>query len=72
MAEVIVSGQKFKIEGDQPTSQEQLAIETFLGARNFADEKTGSPILDQGEFTITPEDVLTDAQKGNLPCLRMR
>jgi hypothetical protein len=64
MAEVIVSGQKFKIEGDQPTSQEQLAIETFLGARNFADEKTGSPILDQGEFTITPEDVLTDAQKG--------
>jgi hypothetical protein len=64
MTEIVVSGQKFKIAGDTPTSQEQLAIETFLGARNMADEKTGSPILDQGEFTITPEDVLTDAQKG--------
>ena len=64
MAEIVVSGQKFKIAGEQPTAQEQLAIDTFLGARNFKDEETGSSILDNDEFIITPEDVLTEAQKG--------
>ena len=64
MADIVVSGQKFKIAGEQPTAQEQLAIDTFLGARNFEDEKTGSSILDNDEFVITPEDVLTEAQKG--------
>ena len=64
MAEIVVSGQKFKIEGEQPTAKEQLAIDTFLGARNFEDEKTGSSILDNDEFLIKPEDVLTEAQLG--------
>ena len=64
MADIVVSGQKFKIEGDQPTAKEQLAIDTFLGARNFEDEKTGSSILDNDEFLIKPEDVLTEAQLG--------
>ena len=56
MADIVVSGQKFKIAGEQPTAQEQLAIDTFLGARNFEDEKTGSSILDNDEFAITPEE----------------
>ena len=64
MADIVISGQKFKIAGEQPTAQEQLAIDTFLGARNYEDEKTGSSILDNDEFVITPEDVLTEAQKG--------
>ena len=64
MADIVVSGQKFKIEGEQPTAKEQLAIDTFLGARNFEDEKTGSSILDNDEFLIKPEDVLTEAQLG--------
>jgi len=64
MADIVVSGQKFKIEGEQPTAKEQLAIDTFLGARNFEDEQTGSSILDNDEFLIKPEDVLNEAQKG--------
>jgi len=64
MADIVVSGQKFKIEGEQPTAKEQLAIDTFLGARNFEDEQTGSSILDKDEFLIKPEDVLNEAQKG--------
>jgi|TARA_X000001388_G_C2232373_1_gene123716 hypothetical protein len=64
MADIVISGQKFKIKGEQPTAQEQLAIDTFLGARNYEDEKTGSSILDNDEFVITPEDVLSEAQKG--------
>ena len=64
MADIVVSGQKFKIEGEQPTTKEQLAIDTFLGARNFEDEQTGSSILDNDEFIIKPEDVLNEAQKG--------
>jgi len=64
MGDIVVSGQKFKIEGEQPTTKEQLAIDTFLGARNFEDEQTGSSILDNDEFLIKPEDVLNEAQKG--------
>ena len=64
MGDIVVSGQKFKIEGEQPTAKEQLAIDTFLGARNFEDEQTGSSILDNDEFLIKPEDVLNEAQKG--------
>ena len=30
MGEIVVSGQKFKIKGDTPTAEEDLAIETFL------------------------------------------
>ena len=29
MADIVISGQKFKIAGEQPTAQEQLAIDTF-------------------------------------------
>jgi len=64
MGEIVVSGQKFKIKGDAPTAEEDLAIETFLGSRNFKDEETGVDILDKGEIFIKPEDVLTEAQKG--------
>ena len=64
MGEIVVSGQKFKIKGNAPTAEEDLAIETFLGSRNFKDEETGVDILDKGEIFIKPEDVLTEAQKG--------
>jgi hypothetical protein len=64
MTEIVISGQKFKIQGDEPNAAEQLAIDTFFGARNNADESTGIDILDQEQFYIKPEDVLTEAQKG--------
>ena len=64
MGEIVVSGQKFKIKGDTPTAEENVAIDTFLGARNLQDEQTGIDILDKEQFYIKPEDILTEAQKG--------
>ena len=64
MAEIVVAGQTFEIKGTQPTPQEQVAIDTFLQARNLDDEKTGIQDIDDGQVFITPEDILTDAQKG--------
>ena len=61
MAEIVVAGQTFEIKGDQPTPQEQVAIDTFLQARNLDDEKTGIQDIDNGQVFITPEDILTDA-----------
>ena len=54
MADIVISGQKFKIAGEQPTAQEQLAIDTFLGARNYEDEQTGSSILDNDISMSSP------------------
>ena len=64
MAEIVQAGQTFEIKGEQPTPQEQVAIDTFLQARNLDDEKTGIQDLDDGQIFITPEDILSDAQKG--------
>ena len=64
MAEVVVGGLKFKIKGDTPNAEEQLAIDTLIEARNKQDEDLGIDILDQDQFFITPEDVLSEAQKG--------
>ena len=30
MTEIVISGQKFKIQGDEPNAAEQLAIDTFF------------------------------------------
>ena len=64
MAEIVVSGTTFEIKGDTPTPQEQLAIDTYLGARNLKDEQTGISEIDEGRIFIKPEDVLSEAQKG--------
>ena len=64
MAEIVVGGLKFKIKGDEPTAEEQLAIDTLIQSRNQRDEDLGVDVLDQDQFFITPEDVLTEAQKG--------
>ena len=55
MAEIVQAGQTFEIKGDQPTPQEQVAIDTFLQARNLDDEKTGIQDIDDGQIFITPE-----------------
>ena len=64
MAEIVQGGQTFEIKGDEPTPQEQIAIDTFLKARNFDDEMTGIQDIDEGRVFITPEDVLSEAEKG--------
>ena len=64
MGEIVVAGQTFEIKGNEPTPQEQVGIDTFLQARNTADEQTGLKDIDDGLVYITPEDVLTEAQKG--------
>ena len=64
MAEIVQGGQTFEIKGDEPTDQEQIAIDTFLKARNFDDEMTGIQDIDEGRVFITPEDVLSEAEKG--------
>lgn len=64
MAEIVVGGLKFKIKGDEPNAEEQLAIDTLIQSRNQRDEDLGVDVLDQDQFFITPEDVLTEAQKG--------
>jgi len=64
MAEIVQGGQTFEIKGDEPTPQEQIAIDTFLKARNFDDEKTGIEDIDEGRVFITPEEILSEAEKG--------
>ena len=64
MAEIVQGGQTFEIKGDEPTDQEQIAIDTFLKARNFDDEMTGIQDIDEGRVFITPEDVLSEAERG--------
>ena len=64
MAEVVVAGQTFEIKGDAPTPQEQVAIDTFLQARNLDDEKTGIQDIDEGRVFLTPDQILSEAQKG--------
>ena len=64
MAEIVQGGQTFEIKGDEPTPQEQVAIDTFLKARNFDDEMTGIQDIDEGRVFITPEEILSEAEKG--------
>ena len=64
MPEIVQGGQTFEIKGDAPTPQEQVAIDTFLQARNLDDEKTGIQDLDEGRIFLTPDQILSDAQKG--------
>ena len=64
MAEIVQGGQTFEIKGDEPTPQEQIAIDTFLKARNFEDEMTGIQDIDEGRVFITPEEILSEAEKG--------
>tara|TARA_R100001369_G_scaffold2956_2_gene9603 strand:+ start:6543 stop:9185 length:2643 start_codon:yes stop_codon:yes gene_type:complete len=61
MSELILEGQKFKIKGDQPTQKEQLAIETYLSGKK---QKRTFDFDKELELMITPEDILTDAEKG--------
>ena len=61
MSEIIISGQKFKIKGDQPTPKEQLAIDTFLSGQK---QKRTFDFDTENELMISPEDVLLDAEKG--------
>lgn len=64
MGEIVVAGQTFEIKGDNPTPQEQVAIDTFLQARNLDDEQTGIADIDEGRVFLTPDQILTEAQKG--------
>jgi hypothetical protein len=64
MAEIVQGGQTFEIKGDQPTAQEQVAIDSFLKARNLDDEKTGIEDIDEGRVFITPEEVLSEGERG--------
>ena len=64
MSEIVVAGQTFEIKGDRPTPQEQVAIDTYLKARNLEDEQTGIEDIDNGTVFITPEDILNDAERG--------
>jgi hypothetical protein len=64
MTEIVQGGQTFEIKGDQPTAQEQVAIDSFLKARNLDDEKTGLEDIDEGRVFITPEEVLSEAERG--------
>ena len=64
MGEIVVAGQTFEIKGNNPTPQEQVAIDTFLQARNLDDEQTGIADIDDGRVFLTPDQILTEAQKG--------
>ena len=64
MGEIVQGGQTFEIKGDQPTAQEQVAIDTFLKARNLDDEKTGIRDIDDGTVFITPDQILNEAERG--------
>jgi hypothetical protein len=35
MGEIVVSDQKFRIKGDEPTEKESLAIESYFGAKSL-------------------------------------
>ena len=61
MAELIIQGQKFRIKGEEPTQRETLAIETYLSGKK---QNTNFDFDKQLELMITPEDILTDAEKG--------
>lgn len=63
MGEIVVSDQKFRIKGDEPTEKESLAIESYFGAKSLKG-KDGVSFDEELEMMITPEDVLSDAQKG--------
>ena len=63
MGEIVVSDQKFRIAGDEPTEKEALAIESYFGAKSLKG-KDGISFDEELEMMITPQDVLSDAQKG--------
>jgi hypothetical protein len=63
MAEIVVQGNTFKIKGTEPTPKEQVAIDSVLAAKK-AEGKGGLSFDDEMKLMITPEDVLSDAQKG--------
>jgi len=64
MAEIVVQGNTFKIKGTEPTPKEQVAIDSVLAAKGAAGEDGGLSFDDEMKLMITPEDVLSDAQKG--------
>jgi len=65
MAEIVVNGQKFKIKGNEPTPKEQLAIDTYIGAKQLKQgNKDGLSFDEELEFQLTPDEILSDAQKG--------
>jgi len=61
MSEVIVQGQKFRIKGEEPTEKENLAIETYLSGKK---QNTNFDFDKELELMISPQDILTDAEKG--------
>ena len=61
MAEVIIQGQKFRIKGNEPTQKENLAIETYLSGK---EQNTNFNFDKELELMVSPEDILTDAEKG--------
>jgi len=61
MSEVIIQGQKFRIKGDEPTQKETLAIETYLSGKK---QNTNFNFDKELELMVSPEDILTDAEKG--------
>jgi len=61
MSEVIIQGQKFRIKGDEPTQKETLAIETYLSGKK---QNTNFDFDKELELMVSPEDILTDAEKG--------
>ena len=64
MAEIVVQGNTFKIKGTEPTPKEQVAIDSVLAAKGATGEDGGLSFDDEMKLMITPEDVLSDAQKG--------
>src|SRR5210317_1256259 len=51
MAEIVVNGQKFKIKGNEPTPKEQLAIDTYIGAKQLKqDNKDTESFLKSPSF----------------------
>ncbi len=64
MAEIVVQGNTFKIKGTEPTPKEQVAIDSVLAAKGATGKDGGLSFDDEMKLMITPEDVLSDAQKG--------
>ena len=64
MAEIVVQGNTFKIKGTEPTPKEQVAIDSVLAAKGATGADGGLSFDDEMSLMITPEDVLSDAQKG--------
>ena len=62
MGTIVVEGTEFTIKGDNPTPREQLAIDSVLAKT----KKDGGGLTFDEELSlmITPEQVLSDAQKG--------